>query len=149
MGHFRSIQQFLPAGSTSTGSGSDRIAVRQQKDAMRRSTTMLLLCDREPLRVWRAQFVPRWRAIQNKTTTSYTIEITCDFFYPQWFDDRRHRPRTLPQGISARLTTACAFRPGIVVLSSGDVEALRPRFRVRTRSRSRQWRLKRCTPESS
>lgn len=48
---------------------------------------------------------------------------------------------TLPQGISARLTTACASRSWIVVLSSEAVEASRPG----TRSR----RSKQCTPESS
>jgi hypothetical protein len=42
--------------------------------------------------------VPKWRAIQNKTTNSYAIEIACDFFHPHWFDRRRRRlrPHALP-----------------------------------------------------
>ena len=49
------------------------------------------------------------RAIQHKTTNSYTIEIACDFSSPQWVDGRRRRVRPHALPLSARLTTACAF----------------------------------------
>jgi hypothetical protein len=42
--------------------------------------------------------IANWRAIQNKTTNSYTIEIAWDFSHARWLDGRRRRlrPHALP-----------------------------------------------------
>ena len=77
---------------------------------------------------WRAQFVPKWRAIQNKITNSYIIEIACDFAKSVGSaaigtDFGLTRRRRQPSSH----TTACALIT-LGVLSSGAVEALTPKI---------------------